>query len=155
MGPIEFDEKSRRVRVLVVDDDRLALAALHGVLQLDHDVVAAASPRDALTLATEEIGRGDPFDVVCSDFRMPGMNGADLLLAMSKLAEAPSCILITGYVEVLTGQHRLSDHILGIVVKPYDPEHIVSLVGRLGRVTRMNRSVKKLSQRVLGRRSGT
>lgn len=154
MGPGDFDEKCRRVRVLLVDDDRLALASLHGLLLIDYDVVAASSPLDALDIAREEIRKGDPFDVVCSDFRMPGMNGADLLLAMSRLPERPSCILMTGYVEVLTGEHRRSDHILGIVVKPYEPEHIISLVGRLGRVTRMNRSVKRLSQRVLGRRPG-
>jgi DNA-binding NtrC family response regulator len=133
-------EPSHRIRVLVVDDDPRALAGLEGVLAAEHDVVACTSARRALEIARTEAAAGRPFDVVCSDFRMPEMDGGELLLRMSDLAEPPASILITGHVEVLTGEHSGAAHILGIVVKPYDPEHIISLVGRLGRVTRMNRS---------------
>src|SRR5580704_15419211 len=125
-------ESTRRIRVLVVDDDYRALASLEGVLVVDYEVVACASPLRALDIATTEAAAGRPFDVVCSDFRMPEMDGGELLRRMSGLPEPPSCVLITGHVEVLNGEHRRAEHILGIVVKPFDPEHIVGLVGRLG-----------------------
>jgi CheY-like chemotaxis protein len=138
------NEPGRRIRVLVVDDDRRALASLEGVLVVEHDVVTCASPLEALDMARTEAAAGRSFDVVCSDFRMPELDGGELLRRMSLLSEPPSCVLITGYPEVLNGEHRRAEHILGIVIKPCDPEHILSLVGRLGRVTRMNRSIKKL-----------
>lgn len=147
MGSVEGVDGALPVRVLVVDDDRFALAALEGVLSVDHDVMARASPGDALALARSELKRGRPFDVVCSDFRMREMNGVELLRQMSELPSSPSCVLITGHVEVLTGEHRQAKHILGIVVKPYEPSDLIRLVGRLGRVTRMNRSIRELTAR--------
>ena len=155
MGSSEPFDSTRRVRVLIVDDDKRALASLEGVLLTSYDVVACTSPLAALDLARGEAVRGRPFDVVCSDFRMDEMDGAELLRRVSRLPDAPACILITGYVEVLSGEHRQAEHILGIVVKPYHPEHIVRLVGRLGRVTRMNRSIRALTARtaMAGRRA--
>jgi DNA-binding NtrC family response regulator len=144
-------EQTRRIRVLVVDDDREALAGLTAVLSDDYDVRACQSPRQALDLARTEDAAGRPFEVVCSDFRMPEMDGGELLRRVSELPEPPGCVLVTGYVEVLTGKHRSAEHIFGIVVKPYDPGHLIGLVGRLGRVTRMNRSMKRLATRA-GRR---
>lgn len=147
MTPVVNIEPAPRLRVLIVDDDRAALASLEGVLSADYDVVARTSPLAALELAGTEPRRGRAFDVVCSDFRMQEMNGGELLRRISELPDSPSCVLITGYVEVLTGEHREAPYILGIVVKPFDPVHIIRLVGRLGRVKRMNRSIRELTAR--------
>jgi DNA-binding NtrC family response regulator len=138
------------MRVLIVDDDYRALASLEAVLDTDNEVTGCASPLRALETAKAEGAAGRPFDVVCSDLRMPEMDGAELLRRMASLPDPPACILITGHVEVLTGAHHRAEHILGIIVKPYEPEHMIALVGRLGRITRMNRSVKRLAARVAG-----
>lgn len=152
MAMIDRSTDVRRLRVLVVDDDRRVLASLEGLLSTEFDVQACASPLAALELARSESRRGAPFDVVCSDFRMEEMDGVELLRQISRLPDGTSCVLITGYIEVLAGEHRRADHILGIVVKPYEPDHIVSLVGRLGRVTRMKRSIRDLASRDAARR---
>lgn len=69
------DATTSRPRVLVAEDD----PALANVLRLafarsGFDVVVARNGRDALSLAQAEA-----FDVVCSDFQMPGLNGGELL----------------------------------------------------------------------------
>lgn len=136
-----------RLRVLVVDDDGPSLTTLEGVLSSDYEVTARISPLAAFDLARAEAQRGAPFDVVCSDFRMREMDGGELLRRISELPDSPSCVLITGYVEVLTGEYRKAPYVLGIVVKPYDPMDLIRLVGRLGRVTRMNRAMRDLGGR--------
>jgi two-component system sensor histidine kinase/response regulator len=138
------------VRVLVVDDDQTALQTMEGVLS-EFDVVKCASPLRAIEVARAAAAAKRPFDVVCSDFQMPTMNGVELLRAMSTLEQQPSCILITGYVEVLRGSYTRASHIVGIIIKPYDPEQLIGLVGRLGRVTRLRRSIDQMAGRVSAR----
>lgn len=87
-----------------------------------------------------------PFDVVCSDFQMPTMNGVELLRVISLLEQQPSCILITGYLEVLRGSYAKAPHLVEILIKPFDPEQLIGLVGRLGRVTRLRRSIDSHKQ---------
>lgn len=144
---------SGRVRILLVDDDRAALDSLEAVLLADFDVVACASPWRSLEIARTEIARLHPFDVVCADFQMPEMDGVELLERMTRLEDRPSTILITGHSELLRGEHRRAAHVLGIVMKPYDPEHVIGLVGRLGRATQLRRTVTNLAQRVRQRRA--
>jgi PleD family two-component response regulator len=78
-----------RVRVLVVDDDQTSLQTMEGVLA-DFDVVKCSSPTRAVELARSAATTRRPFDVVCSDFQMPMMNGVELLHHISLLEQQPS-----------------------------------------------------------------
>jgi len=65
----------RPARILVVDDERPVAEMIGDALALDgHRAVVAADGREAL----ERIGR-EPFDLIISDLRMPGMGGEGLL----------------------------------------------------------------------------
>ena len=142
MGRPAGTDSASKLRVLVVDDDRASLASLEGVLSADYEVVSCLSPLAALAFARAEVKKDRHFDVVCSDFRMLEMNGAELLRRIAELPGSPTCILVTGYVEVLTSEHRHAGHIRGIVAKPYDPAYIIGLIERFGRITRANRSLR-------------
>jgi len=64
-------------RVLFVDDDPNILAGIRRVLRSfrdDFELYFAENGKDALEIMAETA-----FDVVVSDMRMPGMDGADLL----------------------------------------------------------------------------
>lgn len=61
-----------RKRVLIVDDDAFVRIALQRILQMRHDVVAAASVQEALTAIAMT-----QFDVVFCDVVMPGESGLD------------------------------------------------------------------------------
>jgi two-component system response regulator HupR/HoxA len=144
-------EQAARVRVLVVDDDQTSLHTMEGVLA-EFDVVKCSSPVRAVELARSAATTQHPFDVVCSDFQMPTMNGVELLRVISLLEQQPSCILITGYLEVLRGSYAKASHIVGILIKPFDPEQLIGLVGRLGRVTQLRRSIDQMAGRVSARK---
>src|SRR4051812_39279045 len=96
-----------KYRVLVVDDDPRCLEALAAVLSLEVDVIAAASAERAL--AWVELQR---FHVVCSDFKMPGMNGLELLTRIAALPDAPGCLLFTGSDDYCPTQDQSSNFVL-------------------------------------------
>jgi DNA-binding NtrC family response regulator len=150
MSSTEVDEPP--VRVLVVDDDQVALQTIEGILS-EHDVVRCASPLRAVEMARAAVSLGRPFEVVCADFQMPSMDGVELLLRMSELDPQPSCILITGHVEVLRGSYAKAAHIVGVIIKPYDPEQLIGVVGRLGRMVQLRRSTEQMAGRVSARKS--
>lgn len=83
----------RRGRVLVVDDESSIRNLLRIFLSAEHDVAAANDGTDAL----EMIQTGARFDVIVSDVRMPGLNGAELRNAIAQVdrSQADRMLFIT------------------------------------------------------------
>ncbi len=122
--------------VLAVDDDPNLLRTMEGVLCDDFAVTTCASPTEALVRLQKQ-----SFHVVCSDFQMPGMNGAEFLKEVAALPTATSCILVTGIPDL--ARKAIDDHaaIVMVVSKPYDPERLIRLVEQLARLTEVKRSL--------------
>ncbi|MEO8704274.1 MAG: response regulator [Kofleriaceae bacterium] len=86
-----------RKRVLFVDDDPEILAGLRNLLYKERklwDMVFADSGDAALTQLS-----GQPFDVVVSDMRMPGMDGATLLSRVKDKFPSTARIMLSGHAE--------------------------------------------------------
>ncbi len=79
-------------RVLCVDDDPQVLDGLKNVLRRRFDVTTAEGGPEGLKALTQ----AGPFTVVVSDFRMPGMNGAEFLRRVRDGAPDTVRILLTG-----------------------------------------------------------
>lgn len=103
--------------VLVVDDDHIAIAALHAALApLGVECVAASSGADALALA-----RRQPPDVVLLDVQMPGMDGFEVaaaLLALPALAPVP-VVFLTRHANVATETRALDMGAHDFISKPF------------------------------------
>lgn len=83
-------EKSKRIKVLLVDDSRLALAMLERIFRLAPDVEVvgkAGGGEEALAL----VHRLKP-DVICTDLHMPRMGGLEMTRRV--MAEVPTPILV-------------------------------------------------------------
>ena len=68
------DDRNPPIRILLVDDDDLALSAYRRILRRDFEVLCAESAEEAL-----EVLASSPVDAVFSDYIMPGPNGIWLL----------------------------------------------------------------------------
>ena len=90
-------------RVLCVDDEPQILDGLKNVLRRRFDVTTAEGGLEGLRSLTQ----AGPFTVVVSDFRMPGMNGAEFLRRVRDVA--PDTVRI-----LLTGQASLEDTISAV-----------------------------------------
>jgi CheY-like chemotaxis protein len=97
MAPAPMPRASRRLSVLVVDDDLLVLENTAAMLEdLGHAVVEARSGEEAMDL----LRRTRTVDLIVTDYAMPGMTG--LQLASAAAAERPGTVILlsTGYAEL-------------------------------------------------------
>ena len=84
-------------RILLVDDNSLGMAARRSVLEeLGHRVLTSGTAADALELCGKH-----SFDVVVTDYKMPKMNGIELIGRLRKLHPSTSVILISGFTDTL------------------------------------------------------
>jgi response regulator RpfG family c-di-GMP phosphodiesterase len=79
-------------RVLFVDDDANLLEGMKRNLGEQFSIVTAASPDQALA----QLEKHGPFAVIVSDFKMPGMNGIELLSKAMAAWPDTVRILLTG-----------------------------------------------------------
>ena len=88
------------MKILVADDNIGTLTTLNiGLTSYGFDVVAAHNARQALfeiQSALESKTNGN-FDLLLTDFRMPGMNGLELINSARKLIPKLPAILVTAH----------------------------------------------------------
>jgi PAS domain S-box-containing protein len=95
--PVAHSKETRSLRVLLVDDDILvSMGATDMLLDLGHSVTEAQSGAHALKLLETD----SPFDIVVTDYAMPGMNGFELAQRIKERNPKLPIILATGYAEL-------------------------------------------------------
>lgn len=114
-------------RILVVDDDRVMLTLLVGVLKQEgfSQVERATSGAEAL-----EMCRAAPPDVVFLDIEMPGMNGIETLEAMQKEGIPSKVVFVSASPTSQYVTAAKEHHAAGFVVKPASPKIISDAVAK-------------------------
>lgn len=86
------------LRVLVVDDQAIVLRALQNLLELDaHLVSSCDSGLAAVGLFDAALRDAAPFDVVITDFGMPGMDGGEVARHIKLARPATWVVMLTGW----------------------------------------------------------
>jgi CheY-like chemotaxis protein len=114
-------------RVLLVIDSRDGLLVRRSLLEeAGCRVQIAANGEEGLKLFT-----GTPFDVVVTDYRMPGMSGVDLIRGIREIDPKARVILISGFVEPLGLTEAGTGANVVIAKSASEPAHLVRWVKRL------------------------
>jgi CheY-like chemotaxis protein len=120
--------------ILLVDDNRDGLLVRRCLLEeVGCCVQIAANGEEGLRLF-----KAGPFDVVVTDYRMPRMNGGELIQLIRVLDPNARIILLSGFVEPLglTEENTGADAV--IAKSANEPANLVRWVKRL-----VNRAVRK------------
>ena len=112
------------LRILMVDDDALiAMSSVDMLEDLGHEVIEANSGKQALQILEDDRG----FDLLVTDFSMPGMNGAELSRKARELVPNLPILIATGYADLPEGTelkiNRLS--------KPYTQDQLAIEIARV------------------------
>jgi CheY-like chemotaxis protein len=119
----------RKLRILVADDEALVLATVKLMLERDgHEVVAAAGGAAALEILEAQQAR--PFDLVVSDWLMPGVGGAAVVQAAKALHPSSRAIVLTGQRPDIRGGHDVPAAVDHVLEKPVTPAKLRQAVAR-------------------------
>jgi two-component system LytT family response regulator len=109
------------MRVLIVDDEPLALTALAQILAARSDVERFDSAPDALE-AQQRLSK-DIYDVMLLDINMPELSGLELLAGLERSDRpVPSVVLITAHAEHAVA--AFEKHAVDYVLKPFSSERV-------------------------------
>ena len=113
--------------ILVVDDEPLVCDAVKMMLDFDgHIVQTAGSGKAALALLEK-----DPFDLVITDFEMPGMKGDELAAAIKARAPKQPVVMITAYAEMLQASGHPLKGVDLVISKPFLLENLREAIAKV------------------------
>ncbi|MEQ1570627.1 MAG: ATP-binding protein [Myxococcota bacterium] len=120
--------RTRRGRVLVIDDDIAILRSFRRVLESEHDVSTVSDPRDALRVLTEQ-----RFDVILCDVLMPHLSGIELFVEVRARDPqlAARFVFVSGGTRTLEQERFLSTLRNLRVSKPVDTGSLRQIARRL------------------------
>jgi response regulator NasT len=149
MMAVQERRKPQR-HILVVDDDRLVLAALaEGLRGAGYRVTGAASGEDALGM----VGRDAP-DLALLDVRMPGMSGIDL--GKELRGQGIPFLFLSAYGDQEIVRQAAEEGALGYLVKPLDIQQIVpsieAALTRAAEIRKLRESEAQLNAALAGSR---
>ncbi|KPK35417.1 MAG: hypothetical protein AMK70_05370 [Nitrospira bacterium SG8_35_1] len=111
-------------KILIIDDEPIIRTSCERTLApKGYAVTSAASGAEGLALLEKE-----PFSVVLLDFKMPDMDGMEVLKKIQASSSSAKVIIITGYSNVDTAVRALRSGAYNYIEKPFTPDKILSAV---------------------------
>jgi len=119
--------KEKGLRVLVVDDEEVIRVLFRDVLEdMGYRVRVAANGESAIKVLEEE-----PFDLIITDIRMPGIDGMELLRISKENYPEIDVIIITGYASVETAVEAMKLGAIDYLTKPLNIDQIRIIVDKV------------------------
>ena len=114
----------KQVKTLLVDDDELIRDSLSMAFQNKGCFMRAAESAEEGLQAIKE----EQFDIIISDFRLPGMNGLDFLKMATATHPAAVNILITAYRDEYMFSEAVKIGVTEFIDKPFSVKALVALL---------------------------
>lgn len=131
-------------RVLYLDDEPHLLTAFRRLLRKSEiEVETAQDPWGALELIEKSF-----FDVIASDYNMPGLDGAKFFAKVQEISPRSVRILITGMADFQAALNAINaGHVYSLITKPWNAQELKEVISRgieLSRLERENRAMQEL-----------
>jgi DNA-binding NtrC family response regulator len=130
-----------RFQALVVDDEEAIRNLLGEILGgMGLEVRCASSGEEAILKV-----RGQPYDLVLTDFRLPGVDGLAVLEAVREAAPETSVILITGFGSIAGAVEAMKRGAFDYLAKPFTVDAVEVVVRKaleFRRLREENRSLR-------------
>jgi len=128
------------MKCLIVEDDFICRKVLQAYLSDFADVFMACSGAEAISAFAEAMDDGKPYDLICLDIMMPGMDGHEVLTRIRSVESERGIGGLDGVKIIMTTALDDSDNILGAfrtgceayVVKPIEKTKLINEICKLG-----------------------
>jgi CheY-like chemotaxis protein len=122
-------EGTRRVKVLIADDDRLVRTMVSDLLgEMGHAVIAAGSGAEAIALTARERP-----DLLILDFLMPRLSGLDALRAIRDAGSGAPAVLLTAISDDSVRAVDGADAVQAVLEKPVTRRGLARAIARAAR----------------------
>lgn len=130
-------------RLLCVDDEPNILSALRRLLRVDgYQITLATSGEEALSIMA-----GQTFDLVISDMRMPGMDGARFLERVKREWPDTMRLLLTGYADISSTVDAINKgEIYRYISKPWEDNDLRLIIRHALERKALERETARLEQ---------
>ena len=113
-------------RVLLVEDDASVAGSLKKELEAEgYEAVIASRGDDGLAQARDQV-----FDVVITDFKMPGLSGLELVGQLHSAKPELAIIMMTAFGTPETGIEAAQLGACGYLVKPFEMAQLLELLAK-------------------------
>ena len=129
-------------KILIAEDDNVQREILEDILGLGHVVKGVSGGQEAL-----EALRDEPFDLLLTDLRMPGMDGLELLIEAKRICPTLEVVVMTAHATIQTAVTAMKEGAADYLAKPFDKGELLIVVGKVletGALRRENRQLREL-----------
>jgi DNA-binding NtrC family response regulator len=134
-------------RVLVVDDEARMASVVSAALERGGWECEACADGEAALAALDARGA----DAIVTDWKMPGMDGLELLRRLHARRPALPVILLTAHGDVRTAVAAMREGAFDFVTKPFDNDELRACVGRALELDRLQRENRWLRAEIASR----
>lgn len=115
---------SNRNRILIVDDEQIALRNLEHIMKKEgYEVTSTQSGQNALKLLEEQ-----QFDLVLTDLKMEKVDGNQILKRCKELSADTEVIMITGYASLQSAIQVMKKGAYDYITKPFKLDEVRKVV---------------------------
>ena len=132
--------------ILFIDDEAYILKSLERLFEDEgYEILTSQTPSEAL-----ELIKNKPVTVIISDFRMPEMDGVQLLESAASLCPEAVRVMLTGYADIeaiISAINR--GQVFRFITKPWNEDEFKTMVGHCIRYYEMIKENHYLSELTL------
>jgi signal transduction histidine kinase/ActR/RegA family two-component response regulator len=112
-------QPSRRLRILLIDDDPLLIKSLRDILEQDgHTVTVADGGQQGIDTFRSALERKAQFSIVITDLGMPYVDGRKVAAAIKAASAQTPVVLLTGWGKRLLAENDIPAHVDRVLSKP-------------------------------------
>ncbi|MBQ6782028.1 MAG: response regulator [Treponema sp.] len=132
--------------ILIADDEKLIRAGIRKILSdaLGETVnfLEAKNGTEAYELCKNELP-----DVMITDIRMPGMDGIELMRAVSDLPQKPAIIVLSGFDDFSYAKAAIENGVIAYILKPVDEKELLQVMEKA--LSAVRRDIQKENEEKL------
>ena len=135
---------AQRINLLIVEDEKSQREMLEGfLLRQGFSVLSADGGERALAGV-----RRAHFDLVLLDYKMPGMDGLQILREMRKINPELAVVMMTAYGTIETAVQAMKEGATDYLTKPIDLDELLLLIEKVSEKILLRRENRELKEKL-------
>ncbi len=114
-------------RILVVDDEPLVCVSLTNWLREENYYVTSVNDGPAAINAVQN----DRWDIVLLDYKMPGMDGIEVLRQIKEASPQTVVLMMTAYASIANSVQAMKEGAFDYILKPLDVEELSLMLSKI------------------------